>query len=80
MKDSALMAVANIELNPGAIPSAFLIDTEAKCDALLELAVDSRCSSGHGACAGTDLLGVAYHLGGNIPLNQADKPSKTVCR
>jgi adenosylcobinamide amidohydrolase len=71
-----IMVFINKELNPGAMVSAIMTATEAKVTALQELSVNSRYSSGLATGTGTDQIGIACKLGGNIPLGNADKHSK----
>ncbi len=71
-----IMVFLNQELNPGAMVSAIMVATEAKAAALQELSVNSRYSSGLATGTGTDQIGLACNLGGNIPLSNADKHSK----
>ena len=71
-----IMVFINKELDPGAMVSTILIATEAKTAAMQELAVTSRYSSGLATGTGTDQIGVACSLSGDIPLSNADKHSK----
>ncbi len=71
-----IMVFVSQELNPGAMVSAVMVATEAKAAALQELAVSSRYSCGIATGTGTDQIGLACNLAGNIPLDNADKHSK----
>jgi adenosylcobinamide amidohydrolase len=70
------MLFINKDLTDGALVRTIITATEAKTAALQELAVPSRYSDGLATGTGTDQIGVACRIGGNIPLTGAGKHSK----
>jgi adenosylcobinamide amidohydrolase len=70
------MLFINKELTDGTLVRTIMTATEAKSAALQELAVPSRYSDGLATGTGTDQIGVACRIGGNIPLTSAGKHSK----
>jgi Uncharacterized conserved protein len=68
--------IINQELTHGAMVSSLITASEAKAAALQELAVNSRYSCGLATGTGTDQVGIASRLTGEIPLTGAGKHTK----
>jgi hypothetical protein len=68
--------IMNKELTHGAMVRSLITASEAKVTALQELAVNSRYSSGLATGTGTDQVGIASRLTGEIPLTSSGKHTK----
>ena len=68
--------IINKELTNGAMVRSLVTASEAKTAALQELAVNSRYSCGLATGTGTDQVGIASRLTGEIPLTGAGKHTK----
>jgi len=68
--------IINKELTNGAMVRSLVTAAEAKAAALQELAVNSRYSCGLATGTGTDQVGIASRLTGEIPLTSAGKHTK----
>ena len=68
--------IINKELTHGAMVRSLITASEAKAAALQELAVNSRYSCGLATGTGTDQVGIASRLTGEIPLTGAGKHTK----
>ena len=68
--------IINMELTHGAMVRSLITASEAKAAALQELAVNSRYSCGLATGTGTDQVGIASRLTGEIPLTGAGKHTK----
>ena len=68
--------IMNKELTHGAMVRSLITASEAKAAALQELAVNSRYSCGLATGTGTDQVGIASRLTGEIPLTSAGKHTK----
>jgi len=68
--------IMNKELAHGAMVRSLVTASEAKAAALQELAVNSRYSCGLATGTGTDQVGIASRLTGEIPLTGAGKHTK----
>jgi len=68
--------IINKEMTQGAVVRTIITAAEAKAAVLGELAVNSRYSCGLATGTGTDQIGIASMLTGNIPLTSAGKHSK----
>ncbi len=68
--------IINEELTHGAMVRSVVTASEAKAAALQELTVSSRYSSGLATGTGTDQVGIASRLTGEIPLTSAGKHTK----
>lgn len=68
--------IMNKELTHGAMVRSLVTASEAKAAALQELAVNSRYSCGFATGTGTDQIGIACRLTGEIPLISAGKHTK----
>jgi len=68
--------IMNKELSDGAMVRSLVTASEAKAAALQELVVNSRYSCGLATGTGTDQLGIASRLTGEIPLTSAGKHTK----
>ena len=68
--------IMNKELTHGAMVRSLVTASEAKTAALQELVVNSRYSCGLATGTGTDQVGVASRLTGEIPLTSAGKHTK----
>ena len=68
--------IINKELTHGAMVRSIVTASEAKAAALQELAVNSRYSCGLATGTGTDQVGIASRLTGEIPLTSAGKHTK----
>ena len=66
----------NKELTHGAMVRSLVTASEAKAAALQELAVNSRYSCGLATGTGTDQVGIASRLTGEVPLTSAGKHTK----
>ena len=68
--------IINKELTHGAMVRSLVTASEAKAAALQELTINSRYSSGLATGTGTDQIGIASRLTGEIPLTGAGKHTK----
>jgi adenosylcobinamide amidohydrolase len=68
--------IINKKLTHGAMVRSLVTAAEAKAAALQELAVNSRYSCGLATGTGTDQIGIASMLTGEIPLTSAGKHTK----
>ncbi|MBC8554089.1 MAG: adenosylcobinamide amidohydrolase [Candidatus Brocadiales bacterium] len=68
--------IINKELTHGAMVRSLVTASEAKAAALQEIAVNSRYSCGLATGTGTDQVGIASRLTGDIPLTGAGKHTK----
>ncbi|GJQ58484.1 MAG: adenosylcobinamide amidohydrolase [Candidatus Scalindua sp. AMX11] len=68
--------IINKELTHGAMVRSIVTASEAKAAALQELDVNSRYSCGQATGTGTDQVGIASRLTGEIPLTGAGKHTK----
>ena len=68
--------IMNKELTHGAMVRSLVTASEAKVAALQELAVNSRYSCRLATGTGTDQIGIASRLSGEIPLTSAGKHTK----
>ena len=66
----------NKELTHGAMVMSLVTASEAKAAALQELAINSRYSCGLATGTGTDQVGIASRITGEIPLTSAGKHTK----
>ncbi len=71
-----IIIIINKELTHGAIVRSLVTASEAKAAVLQELAVNSRYSCGLATGTGTDQVGIASRLTGEIPLTAAGKHTK----